>query len=162
MSSLILINHVKRGLEMAEEFKLPYRIREFIPEHHGTSLIQFFYQKAIENSDEGEVEEANYRYPGPKPQTKESGILMLADAVEAGARSLKDPSVSRIRSMVNSFTNNRLKENELDECPLTIKDLKAINESFVNILTGMYHARIEYPDQDKKIFRKSAKKIAEN
>jgi hypothetical protein len=162
MSSLILINHVKRGLEMAEEFRLPYRIRDFIPEHHGTSLIQFFYQKAIENSEEGEVEEANYRYPGPRPRSKESGILMLADAVEAGARSLKEPSVSRIRSMVNSFTNNRLKENELDECPLTIKDLKIINESFVNILTGMYHARIEYPDQDKKIFRKSAKKTSEN
>jgi putative nucleotidyltransferase with HDIG domain len=162
MSSLILINHVKRGLEMAEEYRLPYEIRDFIPQHHGTSLIKFFYQKATEHSEDGEVEEANYRYPGPKPQTKESGILMLADAVEAGTRSLKDPSVSRIRSMVNSFTNDRLTEKELDECPLTIKELKVINESFVNILTGMHHARIEYPDQEKKIFRKVGKKAVES
>ena len=83
------------------------------------------------------------------------------DAVEAGSRTLKDPSVGRIRSMVNSFTNERLMEHELDECPLTIKELKLINESFVNILTGMYHGRIEYPDQEKKIFKKSSKKAVE-
>jgi putative nucleotidyltransferase with HDIG domain len=158
MSSLILINHVKRGLEIAEEYKLPQEIRDFIPQHHGTNLIKFFYTKAKESADEGEVSESNFRYPGPKPQTRESGIVMLADAVEAGTRSLKEPSMSRIRSMVTAFTNERLLDNELDECPLTIRDLKVINESFVNILAGMYHGRIEYPGQEKRGFTKKKRR----
>lgn len=158
MSCLILINHVKRGLEIAEEHNLPKEIRDFIPEHHGTNIIRFFYEKAKENNDGTEVNEANFRYPGPKPQTKETGIVMLADAVEAGSRSLKNPTVSRIRGMVNSFVHERLLDSELEECPLTTRDLNLITESFVNTLTGMFHGRIEYPDQDKKLFAKSTKK----
>ena len=158
MSCLILINHVKRGLDLAHEYNLPKEIYDFIPEHHGTNIIRFFYEKAKENSDGVEINETDFRYPGPKPQTKETGIVMLADSVEAGSRSLRDPSVSRIRGMVNSFVHERLLDSELDECPLTTRDLNLIKESFVNTLTGMFHGRIEYPDQDKKLFGKSSKK----
>jgi len=150
MSCLILINHVKKGLEIAVEHKLPKEIRDFIPEHHGTNLIKYFYEKAKENSDEGEVNEGNFRYHGPKPQSKESGIVMLADAVEAGSRSLKDPTIGRIRNMVNAFVQERLLESELDECPLTMKDINLIKESFINSLAGIFHGRIEYPGQAKK------------
>ncbi len=158
MSCLILINHVKRGLDLAHDYNLPKEIRDFIPEHHGTNIIRFFYEKAKESSDGVEINETDFRYPGPKPQTKETGIVMLADSVEAGSRSLKDPSVSRIRGMVNSFVHERLLDSELDECPLTTRDLNLIKESFVNTLTGMFHGRIEYPDQDKKPFGKGGKK----
>lgn len=152
MSCLILISHVKRGLEIAEEHKLPKEICDFIPQHHGTNLIGYFYNKALENSNGEEVNETDFRYQGPKPQTKETGIVMLADAVEAVSRTLKDPTVSRIRSLVNSFIQQRLTDSELDECPLTMKDLNQIRESFVKSLTGMFHGRIEYPyrDQEKK------------
>ena len=158
MSCLILINHVKRGLDLAHDYNLPKEIRDFIPEHHGTNIIRFFYEKAKESSDGVEINETDFRYPGPKPQTKETGIVMLADSVEAGSRSLKDPSVSRIRGMVNSFVHERLLDSELDECPLTTRDLNLIKKSFVNTLTGMFHGRIEYPDQDKKPFGKGGKK----
>jgi hypothetical protein len=158
MSCLILINHVKRGLDLAHDYNLPKEIRDFIPEHHGTNIIRFFYEKAKESSDSVEINETDFRYLGPKPQTKETGIVMLADSVEAGSRSLKDPSVSRIRGMVNSFVHERLLDSELDECPLTTRDLNLIKESFVNTLTGMFHGRIEYPDQDKKPFGKGGKK----
>lgn len=160
MSCLILINHVKRGLEIAEEYGLPREIRDFISQHHGTNIIRFFYQKAIENNEDAEVDENSFRYPGPKPQTKETGIVMLADSIEAGSRSLKEPTVGRIRSMVSSIVNERLFEAELDECPLTLRDLSLVRESFVNTLTGMFHGRIEYPNQDLKIVRKPMKKSA--
>jgi putative nucleotidyltransferase with HDIG domain len=161
MSCLILINHVKRGLEIAEEYKLPREIRDFIPQHHGTNLIGFFYNKAIETQDGAEINEADFRYPGPRPQTKEAGIVMLADAVEASSRTLKDPTVSRIRSLVNRFIQERLSDGELDECPLTTRDLNLIRESFVNHLTGIFHGRIEYPGKKKKLFGTNGKKSAE-
>ena len=150
MSCLILINHVKRGLEIAEEHSLPQEIKNFIPEHHGTNLIKYFFQKAKESKDESEINEDAFRYHGPKPQSKESGIVMLADSVEAGSRTLKEPTVGRIRNMVSTFIQERLLESELDECPLTVKDLKLVKESFVNSLTGIFHGRIEYPGHEKR------------
>lgn len=159
MSCLILINHVKKGLEVAEEYNLPREIRDFIPQHHGTNLIQFFYAKALENSDGQEVNEADFRYPGPKPQTKETGIVMLADAVEAGSRTLKEPSVSRIRNMIEDFVDERMQGDELDECPLTMRDITRIKESFVNNLTGMFHGRIEYPDSKKLATKPPSKAV---
>ncbi|MFQ6112584.1 MAG: HD family phosphohydrolase, partial [bacterium] len=146
MSCLILVNHVKRGLEIAEQYNLPREIQDFIPEHHGNNLISFFYKKALEMNDGAEVNESNFRYPGPKPQTKETGIVMLADGVEAVSRTLLEPTVSRIRSMVNAIIQDRL--SDLDESPLTLKDLSLIKESFVNHLTGVFHGRIEYPEQE--------------
>ncbi|HEX9654077.1 MAG TPA: HDIG domain-containing protein [bacterium] len=161
MSCLILINHVKRGLEMAEDYNIPQEIRNFIAEHHGTNLIIFFYNKALESNDGTEINESDFRYPGPKPRAKETGIVMLADAVEAGSRTLKDPTVSRIRSLVSSLIQERITDGELDECPLTVRDLKIIQESFVNNLTGIYHGRIEYPNQQRRLFGKNVRKTAE-
>lgn len=161
MSCLILINHIKRGLEIAEEYNLPKEIRDFIPQHHGCNLISFFYKKALDKNESTEINEANFRYPGPRPRTKETGIVMLADGVEAASRTLKDPTVSRIRSMVSSIIQERLADSELDECPLTLRDLNLIKESFVNILTGIFHGRIKYPDQEKSFFRKSGKLLKE-
>lgn len=149
MSYLIIVNHVKRGLEMAQEYKLPKEIQAFIAEHHGTNLISYFYSKALDKNDETEINETDFRYPGPKPQTKETGIVMLADSVEATSRTLKDPSVSRLRGMVNSIIDDRFKNCELDESPLTLRELTLIQEAFVQILTGIFHGRIEYPDQEK-------------
>jgi len=162
MSCLILVNHVRKGLELAEQYKLPPVIKDFIAQHHGTSLMSFFYQKAVEKNGPKEVNEADFRYPGPKPRTKEIGIVMLADAVEAAARSLRDPTPSRIRTMVDSIIDERFRNSELDECPLTLKDLKKIADSFQTILLGIFHARIEYPDQEETFFKKNDKKVLQS
>ena len=151
MSCLILINHVKKGLELAKKYKLPKEIRDFIAEHHGTNLISYFYNKALEKSDGEEINESSFRYPGPRPKTKETGIVMLADTIEAAARTLKDPSASRIRGMVISIVHERFRESQLDDCPLTLRDLTKIIDSFDTILLGRFHARIEYPDQEEKL-----------
>jgi len=148
MSYLIIINHVKRGLEIAEENRLPKDIRDFIPQHHGTNLIAYFYKKALERTEDTEVHESDFRYPGPKPQTKETGIVMLADAVEAAARSLRDPSVSRLRGIVNAIVEERFKKGELDECPLTLRDLNLIKESFERTLNGVFHGRVKYTEDE--------------
>lgn len=161
MSCLILINHVKRGIETAEEHHLPEEIRQFIPQHHGTNIIRFFYQKALENSEDSEVDEASFRYHGPKPQSKEAAIMMLADAIEAGSRTLKDPTVSRIRSMVDNLIQERLLDSELDESPLTMRELKKVRESFVNTLTGMFHGRVEYPQTEKRTPKRTPKKAVD-
>jgi len=159
MSCLIIIAHVKDGLEIAKKYKLPKIIRDFIPMHHGKSLITYFFEKAKAKTDEKYINEADFRYPGPKPQTKETGIVMLADSVEAATKSLKEPSASRIREMVKNIVESKFKEGELDECALTLKDLNKISESFITILTGMFHARIEYPGQEKLV--KTENKIPE-
>ncbi|MCA9731758.1 MAG: HDIG domain-containing protein [Deferribacteres bacterium] len=151
MSVLILVSHVKRGLEIAQEQGLPKEIQAFIPEHHGTNLVTYFYNKALEKSENKEINKIDFRYPGPKPQTKETGIVMLADAVEAASRTLKEPSVSRLRNLVNNIIDERFNNSELDESPLTLRELNQIKEAFVQILTGIFHGRIEYPDQDKKL-----------
>jgi cyclic-di-AMP phosphodiesterase PgpH len=159
MSSLILTNHVRQGLELAQEYKLPIEVQNFIVEHHGTGLISYFYQKAVElNKDKDEeVDLTTFRYPGPKPHTKEIGIVMLADAVEAASRSLKDPSASRIKGLVNSIVTEKFEESELNECPLTLRDLNRIIESFQTMLLGVFHTRIEYPNQEEKFFPKNGK-----
>lgn len=161
MSCLILMNHVKKGIEIAKKFKLPKEIRDFIAEHHGTNLITFFYQKALEKSDGDEINESSFRYPGPKPKTKETGIVMLADAIEAASRTLKDPSASRIRGMVISIVQDRFKESELDDCPLTLRELTKIIESFETVLLGTFHSRIEYPEQNEKLLPTKEKRIKE-
>ena len=151
MSSLILISHTKDGFELAKKHKLGREIADIIQQHHGTSLISFFYQKAKERmvAKEGkstEVEEENFRYPGPKPQTKEAGLVMLADMVEAASRSLVDPTPSRIKGMVQKIMNKAFSDGQLDECELTLKDLNEMAKSFNKILSGIFHQRIEYPE----------------
>jgi len=147
MSSLILISHVKDGVELARENHLGQRIAHIIQQHHGTSLTSYFYQKAKEreNPEMGSLNEEDFRYPGPKPQTKEAGIVMLADAVEAASRTLSEPTPSRIKSLVQRIINNIFLDGQLEECELTLRDLHQIEESFTRILTAIFHQRIDYP-----------------
>ncbi len=147
MSSLILISHIKDGVELALENRLGERITNIIRQHHGTSLITCFYNKAKEkeNPEIDPIDEKEFRYPGPKPQTKEAGIVMLADAVEAAARTLTDPTASRLRGLVQEIIQNFFKDGQLEECELTLKDLQKIEEGFIRILTGIFHQRIDYP-----------------
>lgn len=149
MSALIIAAHVKDGIEMAKEHKLPKRIADMIPEHQGTKLIGYFYNKAkkMENPDMGgRVDEKDYRYPGPKPQSREAGVIMLADTVEAAVRSLPEKSPSKIQTTVEKIVNQHFVDEQLDECDLTLRDLHQIAGSFVKILLGIYHHRVEYPE----------------
>jgi putative nucleotidyltransferase with HDIG domain len=147
MSSLILISHVKDGLELARENRLGQRVAHIIQQHHGTSLISYFYQKAKEkeNPEMDSLNEEDFRYPGPKPRTKEAGIVMLADAVEATSRTLSEPTPSRIRGLVQRIINSIFLDGQLEECELTLKDIQKIEESFSRILTAIFHQRIDYP-----------------
>ncbi len=151
MSALILIGHVKKGVELAKKHKLGNEIIEGIIQHHGTSLIKYFYQKSL-NSGNDMVKEENFRYPGPKPQTREAGIVMLSDVVEAAVRALERPTPARIQGRVKELVNDIFADGQLEECELTLKDLHQIAKSFNNILTSIYHSRIEYSDksQEKK------------
>ncbi len=147
MSALILISHVKDGVELARKQKLPPAILDIIRQHHGTSLITFFYQKAKEHEDPSihETKEEDYRYPGPKPQTKEAAIVMITDAIEAASRVLTSPNSSRIEMMVNKILERIYIDGQLDECDLTLKDLSKIKKSLLPILNSIYHHRIDYP-----------------
>jgi putative nucleotidyltransferase with HDIG domain len=147
MSALIIAAHVKDGIKLAKEYKLPQRIIDIIPQHHGTSLISYFYNKAKELEDPAvqQVQEADYRYPGPKPQTREAAIVMLADKVEASSRVLADPTPQRIKSLVQRVVNSVFMDGQLDECDLTLRDLQRINDAFVRTLIAIHHHRIQYP-----------------
>jgi putative nucleotidyltransferase with HDIG domain len=147
MSALVIINHVKEGLEVAKMLRLPSEIADMVPQHHGTRLITYFYKKAkdMENPEMEEVKEEDYRYPGPKPQSKEGAILMLADATEAASRTLTDPSPMRIRNMVNTLFRAIFEDGQLDESNLTMKDLNIIADAFVRKLESVFHHRIAYP-----------------
>jgi cyclic-di-AMP phosphodiesterase PgpH len=151
MSALILIQHVKKGVELAKTYKLGNEIIDGITQHHGTSLIKYFYNKALKTGKEN-INEEHFRYPGPKPQTRETGIVMLADVVEAAVRALERPTPARIRGRVKELINDIFADGQLEECELTLKDLHQIARSFNNILTSIYHSRIEYTDkpQEKK------------
>ncbi|MBK8551478.1 MAG: HDIG domain-containing protein [Ignavibacteria bacterium] len=148
MSTKIIISHVKDGIELAKKHKLPEKIINFIPMHHGTTLVSYFYDKA-KNVSKEEISDHIYRYPGPKPQTKETGIVMLADAIEASTRTIEDPSPQKLESKIRDVIRNRFMEGELDECDLTLKDLTKIKESFLKILLGIHHHRIKYPDKNQ-------------
>ena len=147
MSSLVLVSHVKDGLELAREFGLGKKIGSIIQQHHGTGLISFFYQKAKsqEHPELEQVEEGDYRYPGPKPQTKEAGLVLLADAIEAASRTLQEPTPARLQGLVQKIINNIFTDGQLDECELTLKDLHQIAKSINPILAGLHHHRVEYP-----------------
>jgi len=159
MSALIITNHTKDGVELARKYKLNKAIIDFVSQHHGTSLIYYFYQKALEKvKSEDELKEEEFRYPGPRPQTKETAIVHLADSVEASSRMLSDPTPSRIRGLVQKIINNKFIDGQLDECELTLKDLNQISESFVRVLTGVFHTRLEYPDAKVKKEKKNGTK----
>jgi putative nucleotidyltransferase with HDIG domain len=153
MSALILIAHVKEGVELAKERRLGLPIIDVIRQHHGTALISYFFQKAkgSDDSGAGNVDERDFRYPGPKPQTREAGLVMLADCVEAASKTLTDPTPARIQGMVQKIINNIFIDGQLDECELTLKNLHDIAKSFNRILSGIYHHRIDYPEPAFKV-----------
>lgn len=150
MSRLIIVAHVKDGADLARQHHLPLPIINFIEQHHGTTLVEYFYRRAQQNeTDEtrGEVEEHSYRYPGPKPQSKEAGVLMLADAAESASRTLVDPAPARLESLVHDLAMSRLLDGQFDDCGLTLQELHAVEESLVKSLTAVYHGRVRYPEQ---------------
>ncbi|MBU0693493.1 MAG: HDIG domain-containing protein [Candidatus Omnitrophica bacterium] len=154
MSKLIIINHIKEGVELARKYRLNPRIIDFITQHHGLTLVHYFYQKALGLKLQGENKE-EYRYPGPKPQSKEIAIVALADSIEALSRLLEEPTPSRIKEMVREVVKKRFMEGELDESHLTLKGLEKITQSFTHLLSALFHTRINYPKDDRN--NKSAK-----
>lgn len=147
MSKMVIINHVREGVELAKKYHLNPCLIDFIQQHHGKSLVYFFYRRALENlEDEREITEEGFRYPGPKPNTKETAVVLLADSVEAATRTLKDPSPAKIEEAAHKIINNKFIDGQLDECDLTLKDLELIANVFIHILSGIYHARIIYPE----------------
>jgi len=148
MSSMIITNHVKEGIELAKQYKLPQSVIDIIGQHHGASLMTYFYQKAKEHEGEATPMEDDYKYPGPKPQTRVAALVMMADAVEASSRVLNDPTPARIAALVDKIINHVFLEGQLDECELTLRDISEIKQRFSYILTGIFHKRIDYPGFD--------------
>jgi cyclic-di-AMP phosphodiesterase PgpH len=151
MSTLIIIGHVKDGAELARQHHLPEPIIDLIEQHHGTTLVEYFYHEATRrndgNPDAATVQESAFRYPGPKPRSKEAGILMVADAVESASRTLSEPTPARIEGLVRELTDKRLQDGQFDECGLTLRELGEIRESLIKSLIGIYHGRVKYPEQ---------------
>ena len=151
MSTLIIVAHVKEGVELARQYNLPHPIIDIIAEHHGTTLVEFFYRRAtaLSQTDPNgtEIDEQNYRYPGPKPSSRESAVLMLSDAVESASRALTEPTPARIAGLVHELAMKRLLDGQFDECGLTLEELELLERSLVKSLTAVYHGRVKYPDQ---------------
>ena len=167
MSALVIINHVKNGVVLAKKWRLPQRVIDMIEQHHGTTLVKYFYNKAIEEqkkkieesnpemSSTGiarlmteDVDESTFRYPGPKPQTKETAILMLADCVESACRTLVEPTPKRVEDLVRSITADKLQDGQFEDTQLTFNELKTIQDAIVLAIMSIYHARIKYPSQE--------------
>jgi len=158
LSALIITSHVREGIELAREAHIPQDIIDFIEQHHGTSLAKYFYSRALEEDREGTLSEDTFRYEGPKPQSKEVALVMLADSVEAGVRSLQDPTPDKIKNMVRRIIQDKLNDGQLESCDLTFKDLDVIANSFCKSLEGLYHKRIEYPEIIVREFEKRREK----
>jgi putative nucleotidyltransferase with HDIG domain len=150
MSALIIVNHVKDGVELAREHNLPRVLRDAIRQHHGNRLITFFYKRALEQRDpeQGDVTEEKYRYPGPKPQNKVMGVLMLADAIEAASRTLTEPTPVKIRGLIRKILEDCLNDGQLDQTDLTLSDLNQVTEAFLRVLANIFHQRVDYPGFD--------------
>ncbi|MEO0018874.1 MAG: hypothetical protein RLZZ522_2157 [Verrucomicrobiota bacterium] len=165
MSALVIIAHVKDGVDIAVKHKLNPRIINVIQEHHGDSLVYYFYRRAqehkkieLEKVDKGlgnpedlpQIDEKNYRYPGPRPTTLESGIIALADSVESASRTLRKPTLAKIRAMIEELVRNKINSGQLDECPMTLRELAQVKDSFTATLRSMLHARIDYPKEEER------------
>lgn len=152
MSTLIIIGHVKDGIDLAHQYGLPDPLIDFVEQHHGTTLVEYFYHAASKQADQnpdhkGEVMESSFRYPGPKPQSKEAGVMMLADAVESASRTLSEPTPKRIERLVHDLMMKRLLDGQFEESTLTMTELHEVEQSLVKSLIGIYHGRIKYPEQ---------------
>ncbi|MBN1164549.1 MAG: HDIG domain-containing protein [Candidatus Krumholzibacteriota bacterium] len=150
MSALILASHVKEGVELASREKLPRVVINAIREHHGTTVMAFFYSKALEYDSHDSVNINDFRYPGPRPRSKETALIMLADSSEAAVRSLKEPTAPRIKAIVNRIFESRMNDGELDHSGLTLNDIAVVREKFIQLLTGIFHPRISYPKQEEE------------
>jgi cyclic-di-AMP phosphodiesterase PgpH len=147
MSKLVIMNHIKEGVELAKKHRLNPQIMDFIQQHHGKSLVYYFYRRALEDTASQEaITEEGFRYPGPKPSSKETAVVLLADSVEAATRALKEPTAAHIEETVHRIINNKFIDGQLDECDLTLKDMEIISTVFGHILSGIYHSRIHYPE----------------
>jgi len=163
MSAMVIKAHVSEGVKMAEEYSLPQTLIHFIETHHGTSVIRYFYEKAKEDDNLKEMlDKEQFKYDGPLPSTKETGILLLADGIEAASRAMKNPTYSKLENLVNRMVDDRVSEGQLSHCPLTFRDLQIIKETFLNILVGIYHSRVEYPEDSDKLKDKIEKTEAGN
>ena len=164
MSKLVITNHVKEGIELAKKYRLPPPIIDFIPQHHGTSLVSYFYHQATKNASKEEKQKLKeeFRYTGPKPQSKETAIVLLADSVEAASRVLEDPSPSRIEDLVEEIFKEKIEDGQLDDTDLTLKELAKIKEVFIRVLNAIYHARIEYPQKNAESNSTQSSKNKEN
>jgi putative nucleotidyltransferase with HDIG domain len=159
MSSLIITTHVKEGCELASKVKLGTQITNIIREHHGTSVVSYFYEKAKKDRDPSirSLPESDFRYAGPKPQSREAGLVLLGDVIEASSRTLSNPTPARIKSLVRERIERVLMDGQLDDCELTLHDLNKIAENFMRILNGIFHQRIDYPDLVIREFNGSRK-----
>ncbi len=159
MSTLVIINHVKEGLELARQLKLPRVLREIVEQHHGTSLVRYFFQKAKEKYDPEQqtVGEECFRYPGPNPQTREAALVMLADSVEAASRSLRNPTLDSLKRVITDIVNGYLQDGQLDDCDFSLRELRAVATAFLSILYPVYHPRVEYPGFDFEMRNKKKK-----
>ncbi|MCJ7800758.1 MAG: HDIG domain-containing protein, partial [Candidatus Marinimicrobia bacterium] len=160
MSAKVIRNHVKEGLRLANEYGLPKVVQDFIATHHGNTRVEYFYRQALaEVKDPSEIDENAFRYPGPKPQNKETGILMICESIEAAVRSIKEPDIVKVEDMIDRITKKKLDDGQLDECPLTLDELRRIkgtvngNTGMLPILRGIFHIRIEYPEEQPKASR---------
>jgi putative nucleotidyltransferase with HDIG domain len=158
LSTLIITSHVRDGVELAKSYGVPESVIDLIEQHHGTDLVRYFYQRASEKiqEDKETLEESGFHYPGPKPQTKEAAVVMLADSVEAAARAMGNPSSARLEAMVSQVIKERLESGELDEANLTLRDLNKVRTAFLKVLGGIFHHRIQYPEIAKDTERKKA------
>ncbi len=159
MSLLVIVGHVKDGLELAAEYALPRKIRQFIESHHGTTLVEYFFHAAQKRAGDDEVNEADFRYPGPKPQTREAAVLMLSDAVESASRTLSEPTPARIEQLVRDLSHKRLVDGQFDESMLTFRDLRTVEDSIIKSLNAIYHGRISYPSQQRSDHRDSRAEV---
>jgi len=151
MSSLIIMAHTKDGVELARECRLPDAITDMIEQHHGSSLVEFFYRRALEqNEGKKKTDEDLFRHPGPKPQTREAGVLLLADAVESASRSLPDPAPSRIARQVHEIINRKLMDGQLDECELTLAEVHKVEQTLARSLASVFHGRVKYPEPEEQ------------
>jgi len=166
MSTLVIVNHVKEGVELSKKLKLPQKIRDIIEQHHGNSLVRYFFQKAKEKYDPEmhKIGEESYRYAGPIPKSKEAALILLSDSVEAASRSLKSPSEASLKKLINDIFNSYIEDGQLDDCEFSLKELKAISSSFFTSLYTIYHPRVEYPgfDFEMRKTRKSEKNQKNN
>jgi len=149
-SARIIIDHVRKGVELARKNNLPEAVVDFIRMHHGTTTVQYFYRSYLSKYPEADVDIRKFSYPGPKPNSKETAIVMMADSVEAAMRTLKDPANDTVKDMVHKIINNKFIDGQFDECDLTLKDLERIASVFIRILSGIYHTRINYPDEKQE------------